>query len=125
MERLIDKDHLPSSLWIKEDECLCVAPLIVSSWVSLLKSNSLFELAEQKAPEGFEGGVSEEDANKHLAWRYNGSCGRFELSMLDPKNKLPNVSDAYAKIFSGNKGFSCRLTSWVGSCDYCDFINFS
>lgn len=113
MDRLIGKDDIPDSLWNKDDDCLHLSPTAVSSWLSLLQSNSLDELAKEIAPAGFEGGVSEEDTNKHLAWRYNGSCGRVQLSMLDPKSKLPNVSDAYAKIFSGNKVFLADLP--VGS----------
>ncbi|MDH5217996.1 MAG: hypothetical protein OEX19_09890 [Gammaproteobacteria bacterium] len=115
MERFIEKDELPSSLWNEEEDSLLLPPIAVSSWISLLETNSLYELAESKAPKGFEGGVSEEDTNKHLAWRYNGSCGRILLSMLDPHNKLPSVSDAYAKIFSGNKVFLADLPSGSGA----------
>lgn len=115
MERLIDKGDIPSSLWNKEDDCLYIAPIAASSWLSLLEAKSLLELAKEKAPKGFEGGISEEETNKHLAWRYNGSCGRVGLSILDPKNKLPEVSDAYAKTFSGNKVFLADLPSGSGA----------
>lgn len=114
MERLIQKEDIPDTL-LPDDKTLCLPPITVSAWFSLLKNNSLFDMAKTKAPEGFVGGMSEEDTNKHLAWRYNGSCGRIVLSLLDPDNSLPKVSDAYAKIFSGNKVFLADLPSGSGA----------
>ncbi|GJQ58814.1 MAG: hypothetical protein D8M57_06305 [Candidatus Scalindua sp. AMX11] len=80
-----------------------------------MEKNNLLGLAEKIAPSGFEGGISKEDTDKHLAWRYNGSCARVLLSVLDPKHKLSDVSDAYASIFAGNKVFLSDLPSGSGA----------
>lgn len=88
---------------------------MVELWKELLIENELLELAKQMAAEGFEGGISKEDTDKHLAWRYNGSCARIILSLLDPKGELSDVSDAYASIFSGNKVFVADLPSGSGA----------
>lgn len=84
-------------------------------WYGLLSKKNLLDLAEQPSPKGFEGGISKEDTDKHLAWRYNGSCARVLLSMLDPKNELSKVSDAYSSIFSGGKVFLADLPSGSGA----------
>lgn len=115
MERFIKKEELPESLWCKDKGIIKLPGLLIEKWKSLLEQNGLSELAKREADEGFIGGVSEEDTNKHLAWRYNGSCGRVILSLLDPKNSLSKVSDAYAEIFAGQKVFLADLPSGSGA----------
>lgn len=88
---------------------------LIKLWKELLEKNNLLDLAKEIAPSGFEGGVSKEDTDKHLAWRYNGSCARIILSILDPKHKLSDVSDAYASMFAGGKVFLADLPSGSGA----------
>jgi hypothetical protein len=113
--RFIKRNNLPSSLWCDESEHILLPDKLVELWKGLLTENDLMELAKQKAPEGFEGGMSKEDTDKHLAWRYNGSCARVILSLLDPNDKLSEVSDAYASTFAGNKVFVADLPSGSGA----------
>jgi len=115
MERFIQKSDLPSSLWCNKSKIMSLPPLLVEHWKSLLVNNELYNLAKKSAPKGFEGGMSKDDTNKHLAWRYNGSCGRIILSLLDPEEQLEKVSDTYASIFAGNKVFLADLPSGSGA----------
>lgn len=113
--RFIKTETLPDSLWCDKSENILLPNQLVDLWKGLLNENSLLDLAKEKAPKGFEGGISKEDTDKHLAWRYNGSCARVILSLLDPKAKLSEVSDAYASIFAGNKVFVADLPSGSGA----------
>lgn len=113
--RFIKTENLPDSLWCDKSENILLPSQLVDLWKGLLNDNSLMDLANEKAPKGFEGGISKEDTDKHLAWRYNGSCARVILSLLDPKAKLSDVSDAYASTFAGNKVFVADLPSGSGA----------
>ena len=83
-ERFIKTEDLPRSLWCQEKKVMNLPEMLVSQWITLLEKKNLLEKAKTKAPEGFTGGMSEEDTNNHLAWRYNGSCGRVILSIMEP-----------------------------------------
>lgn len=115
MERFIKKEELPESLWCKEREIIKLPNLLIDKWKLLLDQNDLTELAKQKAEKGFIGGITKDETDKHLAWRYNGSCGRVILSLLDPNNKLSKVSDAYSEVFAGRKVFLADLPSGSGA----------
>jgi hypothetical protein len=115
MERFITKEELPQSLWCSDRNIIKLPELLIQQWKLLLNKNNLLELAHQKAEKGFIGGITKEETDKHLAWRYNGSCGRVLLSFLDPNNKLSKVSDAYAEIFAGQKVFLADLPSGSGA----------
>ncbi|EMR12899.1 hypothetical protein MPL1_08017 [Methylophaga lonarensis MPL] len=103
MDRLIQVKDIPSSLWSEPEKTLFLSKSLTDSWKKLLASEGLEDLAIEKSPEGFTGGMNKEDTDKHLAWRYTGSCGRVVMTCLDPKNHLSEVSDAYAKTFAGNR----------------------
>jgi hypothetical protein len=115
MERFITKEDLPNSLWCPKRKVIKLPVLLVEQWKSLLSRNSLMDLATTEAEYGFIGGPSKEETDKHLAWRYNGSCGRVVLSLLDPNNELSKISDAYAEIFAGNKVFLADVPSGSGA----------
>ncbi|MGC7893894.1 hypothetical protein [Vibrio anguillarum] len=115
MNRLISQEDLPDTLWCSVNSEMLLPDKLVSSWLQLLKDNGLEDLAKTSAEKGFIGGISQEDTNKHLAWRYNGSCARVILSMLDPHHELTDVSNAYAKLFAGNRVFLADIPSGSGA----------
>ena len=115
MEKFITKEELPDSLWCQKKEVIKLPSLLIQRWKSLLQDNDLLELANKTAEKGFIGGLSKEDTDKHLAWRYNGSCGRVMLSLIDPKNELREISDTYAEIFAGQRVFLADLPSGSGA----------
>lgn len=115
MARLIPVEMIPSSLWSKEHSILYLPPHLISSWEALLSKYQLREKATTKAPDGFEGGMSKEDTDNHLAWRFTGSCARVMLTMLDPLEDLHQIPDIFARIFSGNKVFLADLPCGSGA----------
>ncbi|HEY9691723.1 MAG TPA: hypothetical protein V6D15_05935 [Oculatellaceae cyanobacterium] len=115
MARLIPVEMIPNSLWNKEDFILHLPPQLISSWEMLLDKYQLREKASTEAPEGFEGGMSKEDTDNHLAWRFTGSSARVMLTMLDPLQELPQIPDVFARIFSGNKVFLADLPCGSGA----------
>jgi len=104
---------IPKSLW--NQNILQLPSQLISSWEILLDKYQLRDKAMTIAPEGFEGGESKEDTDNHLAWRFTGSSARVMLTMLDPLNDLSNISDAFARIFSGNKIFIADLPCGSGA----------
>lgn len=115
MDRLISEENLPDTVWCPNDSEMRLPDNLVSSWKQLLVDNDLKGLATKPAEEGFVGGISKEDTDKHLAWRYNGSCARVLLSMLDPKHELTEISNAYATLFAGNRVFLADIPSGSGA----------
>lgn len=101
MSRLIKPEDIPETLWHPEATCLQLAPTLRTAWEHLLRHAGLEEKARQPDPGGKIGGLSKEDTDDHLAWRFSGSSARVQLSFLDPEDKLTEVADAYAKVFSG------------------------
>ncbi|MBP0021889.1 MAG: hypothetical protein J7647_30575 [Cyanobacteria bacterium SBLK] len=106
---------IPHSLWSKKDSLLLLPPQLISSWTMLLDKYQLREKAMTSAPEGFEGGMSKEDTDNHLAWRFTGSSARVMLTMLDPLQDLPKIPDVFARVFSGNKVFLADLPCGSGA----------
>jgi hypothetical protein len=115
MDRLISNESLPDSVWCSNSSEMRLPDNLVSSWKKLLINNNLEGLAKTPAEKGFVGGISKEDTDKHLAWRYNGSCARVLLSMLDPKQELTEISNAYATLFAGNRVLLADIPSGSGA----------
>ncbi len=101
MRRLIEPEDIPSSLWCNDNSCIQLAPDLVDAWKHLLDHAGLLEKALTPVPENIVGGITKEVTDDHLAWRFSGSSARVQLSLLDPLNKLKNVSDVFARVFSG------------------------
>jgi hypothetical protein len=100
--RLILPEDLPESLWYEGK--LCLPPDLTNVWLWLLDKCSLRSLAEQPCPKkGPTGGITQQATNEHLAWRFTTSAARVELAMLDPHSNLPQVANAFARIFSGGR----------------------
>ncbi|WP_159918347.1 hypothetical protein [Pantoea sp. 18069] len=101
MSRLIKPADIPATLWHAETTCLHLAPTLLTAWKHLLQHAGLEEKALQSVPAGITGGLSKEATDEHLAWRFSGSSARVQLSLLDPRDELSGVTDAFAKVFSG------------------------
>lgn len=101
MARLIQPVDIPKTLWDTNTECLHLAPDLLTAWKHLLQHAGLEEKALQPVPEGKIGGLSKEETDDHLTWRFSGSSARVQLGLLDPRGELSGVTDAFAKVFSG------------------------
>jgi hypothetical protein len=115
MKRLVPKEMIPDTLWNDTESALLLPPQLISSWKILLDKYGLMEKALLRAPEGFEGGMSKEDTDNHLAWRFTGSSARVMLPILDPKDELAEIPDVFARIFSGNVVFLADLPCGSGA----------
>ncbi|MGE4470418.1 MAG: hypothetical protein AB7D47_09800 [Desulfovibrio sp.] len=115
MSRLINPKDIPEHLWESKSETLYLPTPLIEQWEALLKINNLADKAQEKAPDGFVGGMSKEDTDNHFAWRFTGSCARTMLSFLDPKDDLGKVADAYARAFAGNQVFLVDLPCGSGA----------
>jgi len=115
MTRLIPVEMIPNSLWNRENSILYLPPQLISCWEMLLDKYQLRDKAMIEAPRGFEGGMSKEDTDNHLAWRFTGSSARVMLTMLDPFQNLRDIPDVFARIFSGNKVFLADLPCGSGA----------
>jgi hypothetical protein len=115
MTRLIPIEMIPTSLWSKENSILHLPPQLISSWEMLLDRNGLREKAKTKASKSFEGGISKEATDNHLAWRFTGSVARVMLAMLDPHQKNTKISNTLTRIFSGNSVFLADLPCGSGA----------
>lgn len=113
MVRLIPVKMIPKSLW--NQNILQLPSQLISSWEILLDKYQLRDKAMTIAPEGFEGGMSKDDTDNHLAWRYTGSSARVILTMLDPHEELQQIPDMFARIFSGNRVFLADLPCGSGA----------
>lgn len=114
-DRFIPNSKIPDSLWDKKLKKLKLPELLLQPWSHIIQRESLEALAKEKAPKGFEGGVSKVDTDRHLAWRYTGSCARILLSILDPNKELSTIADTYASVFSGGKVFLIDIPSGSGA----------
>ncbi len=63
----------------------------------------MLEIARNNSTGGIFGGSSEDETNLHFAQRFDGSCARVELAVLDPKEQLKDVSDQFIRAFSGGQ----------------------
>lgn len=115
MDRLIKPEDIPETLWHPGTKRLYLAPMLCSAWVHLLQHAGLEESALQPVPQRKIGGLSKEETDAHLAWRFSGSSARVQLSLLDPGNELSNVADAFAKVFSGGKVLVADLPCGSGA----------
>lgn len=101
MARLIQPVDIPDTLWHADTQCLHLAPTLLTAWMHLLQHAGLEDKALQPVPEGKIGGLSKEETDDHLAWRFSGSSARVQLGFLDPRDELAGVTDSFAKVFSG------------------------
>lgn len=115
MTRLIEVKDIPDTLWKTKDEKLVLPESLIESWKGILNSRGLLKQATEETREGEIGGISEEDTHNHYSFRFNGSCARFQLAFLDPKNDLKEVSNAFVKSLAGYDVFIADIPSGTGA----------
>jgi hypothetical protein len=115
MTRLIEVKDIPDTLWKTKDEKLVLPESLIESWKGILDNRGLLKQATEETREGEIGGISEEDTHNHYSFRFNGSCARFQLTFLDPKNDLKEVSNAFVKSLAGYDVFIADIPSGTGA----------
>jgi hypothetical protein len=115
MSRLIKQEDIPISLWKKNEETLVLPHSLVKNWKFILAQRNLLTNATDEKGDGEIGGIDEEATHRHYSFRYNGSCARFQLTFLDPKGELKEVSNAFVKSLAGNDVFIADIPSGTGA----------
>jgi hypothetical protein len=115
MNRLIEQKDIPESLWNGKEEMLYLPKDLISNWRNILEQRGLLQQAIEETREGDIGGISEVDTHNHFSFRYNGSCARFQLTFLDPKDNLREVSNAFVKSLAGYDVFIADIPSGTGA----------
>ena len=102
MERILLPRDIPQSLWDGHNLLRLPVPL-ASAYIENLVERGLLEEAFRVSGRELGGGESEEETIQHFAHRFDGSCARVELAVLDPKQNLGNVSNHFIQAFSGGR----------------------
>ena len=98
--RFLKPKDVPKSLW-DGDNLLSLPQPLRDAYHKTLKTKGLLEEALKASPQGSIGGESAEETDQHFAHRFDGSCARVELAVLDPKDELSDASDHFVRAFSG------------------------
>jgi hypothetical protein len=113
-ERIVPVDDLPDSLW--RDAKLFIAPALAEAYCDLVRARDLSKLAaarDSKSPPV--GGLTREQADKHLAQGFDGSVARTALALLDPKCEVARVADALATACAGGRLAILDVPSGAGA----------
>ena len=102
-ERLIQISDIPNTLRCTSKKYIHLPEKLIATWYVLLDKNGIRDKANQKAPKSIAGGFTKSATNEHLAFRFTGSAARVELAILSPNHHESEISDAFAKTFSGGK----------------------
>ncbi len=102
MKRFLMPKDIPNSLWDGDNLLRLPIPLKIA-YVETLTTNGLLEEALKVSSEASVGGESVEETDLHFARKFDGSCARVELAVLDPKEELRNASDYFIRAFSGGQ----------------------
>jgi hypothetical protein len=82
---------------------LSLPPYLANVYRKLIDRHGLLRLSEQRDSDSPPvGGLTQEQADQHFAQAFDGSSARAELAIVDPKNDVPKVSDAFINALSGN-----------------------
>lgn len=115
MARLIHPDIIPTSLWDCETDILKLPHSLLSTWATILTRRDLLNDALNNNVRSQVGGENEEQTNVHYSQSFNGSCARFQLAFLDPKEDLKEVSNAFVKALAGYDVFIIDVPSGTGA----------
>lgn len=101
--RLLDPKALPASLWESVEDILRLPPALADAYMAVIGRHGLRELAMARDMNNPPvGGLDQESTDMHLAQAFDGSCARAQLALLDPKGRVPQVSDAFVASLAGN-----------------------
>ncbi len=118
--RLLHSSDLPECLWQPEQDCLHIPEVISKIYEQMLEEKELLELARNDtSTDGPVGGVTEDATNKHFATRFSASVARTQLTILDPKEDLRNVSDLFIQAFSGGTISLLDIPCGAGAASAC------
>jgi|694.fasta_scaffold18538_7 hypothetical protein len=102
--RLVAPNLIPSHLWDPQALLLCIPNELVDCYATVLKKRELTHLCTRNAKETAPiGGISLDATNEHFAKAFDGSLARCQLAVLDPLDKLGDVSNGVIRCLAGNQ----------------------
>lgn len=103
-ERLLPTELLPESLWISGNNLLHLSPEIKKAYCEMIQDLGLSDLALSRGNGGGPiGGLTKQETELHFAQAVDGSIARVQLAVLDPKDEIKDVSDAFISQLSGGE----------------------
>lgn len=100
-ERLLRPSDIPTNLWNASKGILFLPGALANAYVAAIDQLGLRELGSQRDHDPPIGGLTEEEAKKHFAQAFDGSCARTLLAVLDPKSEAGASSDAFLLLTAG------------------------
>ncbi|HWC61850.1 MAG TPA: hypothetical protein VHC44_19335 [Verrucomicrobiae bacterium] len=78
--------------------------MLIEVYGEMLDELNLRADAEDQSPndEGPQGGITEEETQKHFSRNFSGSCARMQFVALDPKEVFKTTRDVFTQMFSGS-----------------------
>ncbi len=103
-ERVLPPELLPDSLWISKEDLLHISPEINKAYCAMIVDFGLSDIALARGKgDGPIGGITKEETELHFAQAVDGSIARVQLAVLDPKNEISDVSNAFISQLSGGE----------------------
>jgi hypothetical protein len=104
LQRLLEPELLPASLWDRASEILVLPNDLAAAYKTVIARNGLIDLAlERDKKDPPVGGLSKGQTDKHFAQAFDGSVARTQLALLDPKNQAVRASNSFIRILAGDR----------------------
>lgn len=102
-ERLLNPEHLPSTLWDKEGRYLRLPIEFASAYERLVDHYGLRTLATSRTQEDSPtGGIGKVETEQHFAQQFDNSAARAQLALSNVTGDVISVSNALIRALSGN-----------------------
>lgn len=102
--RLIETTSIPSHLWDPKSSLICIPPELADSYRKILTARNLEHMCTRQAKQTPPiGGLTLEATNEHFAKAFDGSLARCQLAVLDPMEKLGDVSNGFIQCLAGSE----------------------
>jgi hypothetical protein len=115
-KRLVPVEHLPDTLWQRDDGCLLVPPDLARAYLARLAAEELTHLISARSFDDPPiGGIGKAETDAHFAQQFCGSVARAQLALLDPHEHIPHVADAFVQMFAGGTVAVLDVPSGAGA----------
>jgi hypothetical protein len=103
-QRLVPPSSIPLHLWEPQSTLINLPAILAISYEKVLSARNLVQFCARDAKEIAPiGGISHEATNDHFAKAFDGSLARCQLAVLDPLDRLGDVSNGFIRCLAGNE----------------------
>ncbi len=104
VNRLLEAEHIPSSLWDSANETLFLPASLTEAYEKLIDKYGLRNLSgERDKGDPPVGGITQKRTDQYFAQAFDGSVARAQLALLDPKCDLASTSNNCLSSIAGNR----------------------